>query len=246
MLMSEHEQEHCFIAVPYGKDEREHALLTGWVEALMMPVIAELGLTPIIAASTPAPTAITLEIRTHLALDRLAIFDLGGLGPTDPPNPNVMYELGIRHAFELPAVVLAWDTQVLPFDISEQRIIVKDRHFGTLEWHKQQLKMFSEAALSGEYFRPMRPVAYAQLLSEVVDTSKDDVLKLLNEEVKDIRRIVTSLLNLEQKREARARQVDRNLIPLPPSLRGLIDFDAGGTPLPLRTMGIPGTHSESE
>jgi hypothetical protein len=59
----------------------------------------------------------------------MVIVDLGGRHPEDPPNPNVMYELGIRHAFGLPLVIMAWEGQKLPFDVSNQRAITARRDF---------------------------------------------------------------------------------------------------------------------
>ena len=57
--------------------------------------------------------------------------DLGGVSPADEPNPNVMYEPGIRHALDLPHVIMAWKGQRLPFDIGHQRAIMEDRQRST-------------------------------------------------------------------------------------------------------------------
>jgi hypothetical protein len=88
----DHDQ-HCFIAVPYGKNDAEHLRIEGWVNEVMVPVVRDHQLTPFIAVAQMSPSAITLEIRTHLAFDKIAFFDLGGIEASEPPNPNVMYEV---------------------------------------------------------------------------------------------------------------------------------------------------------
>jgi hypothetical protein len=56
-----------------------------------------------------APVKISDDFRQHLYEDELAFFDLAGLSANDAPNANVMYELGLRHAFGYPSVLFAWD-----------------------------------------------------------------------------------------------------------------------------------------
>ena len=108
-------------------------------------------------------------------------------------NANVMYELGIRHAFDLPCVVTAQVDQKLPFDIQEHRIIRKDRTFATVEWFRQELERFSRAALdNGDYFRPMRQVRQSRLVDEVARGTKDDALAALSEQMKLLRYAVES------------------------------------------------------
>jgi hypothetical protein len=192
--MSSHD-EHCFIAVPYGRDDEEHARIDGWVNEVMLPVVSALHLDPWIAALTMAPSAITPEIREHLAFDKLALFDLGGSTADEAPNPNVMYELGIRHAFDLPSVVLAWKDQALPFDISEHRVLRGDRHFGTLASHRQRLEAFGIAALEGDYFRPMHAVRVARMRTEIIETSNDAALVALGEETKIVKGLLSEILS---------------------------------------------------
>jgi hypothetical protein len=189
LTMNTHE-DHCFIAAPFGKDDEEHAILAGWLEEAIVPAIEALKLKPEIATARNAPNAITLEIREHLAFDRLVVFDLGGVAPAYAPNPNVMYELGIRHAFDLPAIVLAWTDQPLPFDIAEHRVIRGNRHFGTIQWHREKVQQFGEAALKGEFFRPMEAVRRARMIEETIARSDNTALQAIHDEVRTLRRMV--------------------------------------------------------
>jgi hypothetical protein len=256
--VSDQHDGHCFVAVPYGKDDAEHSVLQAWVDEIVVPVVKDLDLTPEVAALRTAPNAITLEIRTHLALDRLAIFDLASAQSTDAPNPNVMYELGIRHAFDLPAIVLASEDQILPFDIAEHRVIRKNRTFATMQWYRNTLKEFAAAALNGDFFRPMMQVRTSRILAEAVDQSESGVLKAIREELHNLRGSLDSL----REQNLYEAVYQRHAVEAGVGLRSIGDLlssqltGAADTPLPLRTAAkdvrvpmapsseIPGTRSE--
>ena len=111
-------QNHCFIVMPFGRDTSEQKWFRGWFEVVVKPAVIEAGLDPRLSAAEEQPGAINDEIRAHLALDPMVVVDLGGSEPEEEPNPNVMYELGIRHALGLPLVMMAWKGQRLPFDVT--------------------------------------------------------------------------------------------------------------------------------
>ena len=108
---------HCFVVMPYGRGPNEERWFRGWYEVVIERAAASCGFEAVLSAAEEQPGAINDEVRSHLAFDPIVVVDLGGATPQDPPNPNVMYELGIRHAFSLPAVMMAWDEQKLPFDV---------------------------------------------------------------------------------------------------------------------------------
>lgn len=78
----------------------------------------ELGLTAVRADQIAAPGQITLQVIDHILRARAAVADLTGR------NPNVFYELAVRHTARLPvALIVARDEPPLPFDIAQMRTI---------------------------------------------------------------------------------------------------------------------------
>ncbi len=65
----------------------------------------------------PDPNKINSQIMRHIIESDLVIADLRGL------NPNVMYELGIRHALLKPTILIIDSATTLPFDIAQNKTI---------------------------------------------------------------------------------------------------------------------------
>lgn len=66
------------------------------------------------------PNQITVDIVKHLRNDPMVIADL------THANPNVYYELGVRHCFSMPAVQIQAKNEPLPFDLGSQKTIPLD------------------------------------------------------------------------------------------------------------------------
>jgi hypothetical protein len=148
----------CFIVMPFGHDPADRKWFKGWYEVVLAPAVFAAGHQPVLSAAEEQPGAINDEIRAHLAFDPMVLVDLGGADPEDDPNPNVMYELGIRHALGLPLVIMAWEGQKLPFDVSNQRVIMLGRDLLDIEANKKKIVAFVQAAAEGKYYKPMEAV----------------------------------------------------------------------------------------
>jgi hypothetical protein len=164
-------------------------LFDGWYREVFAPAITTAGYSPELVVATSAPNSISDETLGHLAHDEMAVFDLGGIELSDLPNPNVMYELGIRHAFDLPAVIFINDPQKLPFDVSPQRAIVEPRDFASMTKTRQRLQAFMSAAKSGNFYQPMRAIRRAQRLT-TESQGQHQLMKDIVEELADIKRQV--------------------------------------------------------
>lgn len=186
-------EHHCFVVMPSGRESSEQKWFKGWYEVVIKPAVKEAGYEPVLAAAEEQPGAINDEIRAHLAVDPMVVVDLGGAEPEDDPNPNVMYELGIRHALGLPLVMMAWKGQRLPFDVGNQRVIMEERDLVDLDLNRKRLAAFIHAAREGRYYRPMEAVsrlATIQVASESL--AEDSLLRALAQEVRALRVTMTS------------------------------------------------------
>jgi hypothetical protein len=113
----------CFVISPIGKEKSETRDRSDQVlDYIVKPTIQELGYEVVRADSIAKPGIITSQVIDHLIDDSLVVADLSG------HNPNVFYELAIRHATRLPVVQLIQDGEAIPFDVSQSRTIYYDLH----------------------------------------------------------------------------------------------------------------------
>ncbi|MBV9860717.1 MAG: hypothetical protein JO267_01065 [Alphaproteobacteria bacterium] len=188
--------KHCFVVMPFGRNPEEQRWFRGWYETVIQAATATCGLEPVLAASEDQPSAINDAIRAHLVFDPMVIVDLGGKQHEDAPNPNVMYELGIRHAFGLPVVIMAWEGQRLPFDVSNQRAILSRRDFLDIEPTRQKLTRFLRSAQEGLFYNPMEAVGReAAIDTTSLVLGEESMLAALAKEVRELRRTLNSTRN---------------------------------------------------
>lgn len=189
--MADRSKGNCFVVMPYGRDEEEVAWFAGWYKECVSRAVRKAGYVSVLAATEHKPIAINDDIRAHLVFDPMVICDLGGMTPDDPPNPNVMYELGIRHAFGHPLVIMAWKGQRIPFDVANQRIIMENRRLLDVETNIDRIVTYIGAAEHGDYYRPMDAVARtASLELSTSPSSSNAVLRNLVTEVASLKDVI--------------------------------------------------------
>jgi hypothetical protein len=108
----------CFYITPIGEDgseQRKHSDL--FLGSIVEPALEHLGLRVVRADSIDKPGTITKQIMEYLLRARLVIADLSF------HNPNVFYELAIRHAARLPVVQIIRASERIPFDLNQIRTI---------------------------------------------------------------------------------------------------------------------------
>lgn len=87
---------------------------------LLLDPCTHLGLIPLRADQISEVGSIDDQIIEHVLGARMCIADLTGL------NPNVMYELAVRHSFGKPVVTIAAEGTQLPFDTASSRTLFYD------------------------------------------------------------------------------------------------------------------------
>lgn len=116
-----HFESTCFYVTPIGEDGSEHRKHSDlFLGSIVEPALEQLGLKVVRADAIDKPGTITRQIVEYLLKSRLVIADLSF------HNPNVFYELAIRHAARLPVVQLIRASDRVPFDLNQVRTIKID------------------------------------------------------------------------------------------------------------------------
>jgi hypothetical protein len=111
-------ERECFFIGPIGPDNSEERNRSdGVLEFIVARAAKELGLEAIRGDQLAEPGQITLQVIEHVLGAKAAVADLTGR------NPNVYYELAIRHTAKLPTVLICERGETLPFDIASMRTI---------------------------------------------------------------------------------------------------------------------------
>jgi hypothetical protein len=111
----------CFYISPIGQDDseqRKHADF--FLEYVVTPALKEFNLNVVRADQIGKPGMIGKQVLEHILKSRLVIADLSF------HNPNVFYELSLRHATRPPTVQIIRATEGIPFDIEQYRTIKID------------------------------------------------------------------------------------------------------------------------
>lgn len=138
----------CFIVSPIGEEGSEHRKHADLVlGSLIEPALAELKLKAVRADKISVPGMITRQVIEHVARAKLVIVDLS-FG-----NPNVFYELALRHAVRKPLVQITRTGDKLPFDVGQFRTVVIDMSdvytlVPQIDLHRQEITRQCRAALA--------------------------------------------------------------------------------------------------
>ena len=111
------QKEKCFIITPIGDDTdpiRRH--IEGIIDAAIIPALGD-QYEIVVAHKISEPGSITKQVIDKVYNSKLVIANLTNR------NPNVMYELALRHATGKPAIMIAEKGTPLPSDIIMQRTI---------------------------------------------------------------------------------------------------------------------------
>ena len=108
----------CFYISPIGDEgteHRQHADL--FLGSIVEPALEEFGLKVVRADKIGKPGMITAQIIEHILKAKLVVADMSY------HNPNVFYELCLRHACRLPTVQITRKADKIPFDLDQFRTI---------------------------------------------------------------------------------------------------------------------------
>lgn len=147
----------CFIITPIGAANSEtFKKADGLIRSVLKPVLKEHGFNALPAYEIDATGSITKQIIQHIVNDELVIANITGL------NPNVMYELAIRHSFKKKVITMAEIGTKLPFDITDQRTI-----------------FYEDSLIGSEIVKPLFEKAIIEVLKN--DVTSNPIIDSVNE-----------------------------------------------------------------
>jgi hypothetical protein len=112
------EKQTCFVISPIGDADSETRKRSDKVlKHIITPSVESMGYSPVRADKISEPGIITTQIIQNIVETPLVIADL------TERNPNVFYELALRHATKKPLIQMIKKGEAIPFDVAATRII---------------------------------------------------------------------------------------------------------------------------
>ncbi|QLH83417.1 nucleoside 2-deoxyribosyltransferase [Halosimplex pelagicum] len=189
------DQKECFVICPIGSEgseirERSDKLM----EYIITDAVSEFGYSTLRSDEMSEPGSITSQIIQKTIESELVIADLTN------HNPNVFYELALRHATAKPYIQLIDKKQSIPFDISDLRTINYDfdvqRAANAVDEIKEHLETIEEK--EPDFDNPISRSADLKSWRESEDPSEQnfaDILDGLNSLNKRIDKLESEMSN---------------------------------------------------
>lgn len=115
------DEKLCFVISPIGDPDSETRKRSDQVlRHVIRPAVSERGYKAVRADEIDTPGLITSQVIQHVVNDPLVVADL------TERNPNVFYELAIRHALRRPLVQIIQQGETIPFDVAGTRTVFVD------------------------------------------------------------------------------------------------------------------------
>jgi hypothetical protein len=173
--------DECFLIAPIGdegSDVRDRS--DGVMEYIVAPAAKEHELETVRADKIAKPGQITRQVIEHVVGAKAAVVDLTGA------NPNVYYEMAVRHTAQLPTVLIAQEGEKLPFDIAQMRTIFFDHtSLKSAADCRSEISKHLGEALRGEVDSPIAVSVAVQHLES--GTAQERILAQLVENTDEIR-----------------------------------------------------------
>jgi len=181
----------CFVISPIGDkdtDTRERSNLA--YEYIIKPVVEKFKYNITRADFINESGMITSQIIDQIVDSPLVIADLSDY------NPNVYYELAIRHTVKKPYIQMIKSGQKIPFDITGMRTISFDIDLESA--HNAKKELFNQIkSIEDNNFKPDNPITSAinqktifNMLTEKGDIEPGNISKVVIESVSELRSMI--------------------------------------------------------
>lgn len=177
----------AFVVTPIGgADSSTRRAADGLISSVLKPLLSELGYETHVAHEISLTGSITRQVVEHILEDDLVVANLSEL------NPNVMYELAVRHCTGKPVVAIAEVGTRLPFDIADERTIFYTNDMrGVMELTPALRKMIQVVGAKSEQDNPVLRVRQNRALLDSLD--QGDAKTILIERLDGIEAVLRNL-----------------------------------------------------
>jgi len=186
----------CFVICPIGNENteiRERSNLT--FEYIIKPIVEQFGYSLTRADYINESGMITSQIIDQIVDSSLVIADLSD------NNPNVFYELAIRHIVQKPYIQMIKSGHEIPFDITGMRTIYFDVDLELA--HKAKKELYNQIkSIENNQFKPDNPITSAinqkkifEMLTEKGNIESDNIPKVVLESVSELRSMIIDIKN---------------------------------------------------
>ena len=200
--ITENKNRTCFIVTPIGDEMdpiRRH--INGIIDAAIHPIIqGDFNLK--VAHREFSSTSIPKQVIQLIYQSDLVIANLTGL------NPNVMYELAVRHCIGSPVIIIAEEGTKLPFDIHTERTIfyVNDAQ-GVLDLQERLAEclkaiQFNEKPKSPVYDALRAASIENEIIKDINIRGEENAAEYLIKKLDDLERAVAKLGDTTTKKDS--------------------------------------------
>ena len=133
--MTDESSKICFVIAPIGEPDSDTRRRSDQIlRHIIRPAVEARGYRAIRADEISEPGIITSQVIQHVVDDPLVVADL------TERNPNVFYELAVRHAIRKPFIQIISRGENIPFDVAATRTVFVDHHdLDTVETAKTEI-----------------------------------------------------------------------------------------------------------
>lgn len=166
------EKRTCFFITPIGSIGSPARTRADQIQKYILSEVLGKKFDIVRADEMPEPGSITHQIIKLLFDADLVVADLTGA------NPNVIYELAIRHAFNKISIHLVDKADKIPFDLKDERSIPLDiNNLDSVNRSKDELQRVVEAMQRRGGVRYHSPIFRALGIAAASEQNKDDFLE---------------------------------------------------------------------
>jgi hypothetical protein len=184
----------AFVVTPIGgSDSSTRRAADGLISSVLKPLLNDLGFDVFVAHEISLTGSISRQVVEHILEDELVIANLSEL------NPNVMYELAVRHCTGKPVVAIAEAGTRLPFDIADERTVFYTNDMRGVFELTPALRKAIETSLSKE--EPDNPVLRVRQNRALLDSlDQGDAKTILIERLDDIESLLRDIRSTDGRR----------------------------------------------